>query len=98
MPRPYEDAPRLPEGERVDVRSLVRGAWVELEVGPGRGWFLIERAQAEPRAALLGLEVRRQWAAIVDARLAARGLAARARVFAEDARAALIRLGPDGSV
>lgn len=96
-PSPYEDAPRLPEGP-VDVRTLVRGEWVELEIGPGRGWFLVERAAAEPRAALVGLEVRRKWASIVDARLAKRGLAPRARVFAEDAVHALPRLGPDGSV
>jgi tRNA (guanine-N7-)-methyltransferase len=98
MPRPYEDAPRLPEGERVDVRTLVQGEWVELEIGPGRGWFLVERAAAEPCAALLGLEIRRKWAAVVDARLAKRGLASRARVYAEDARSALPRLAPDASV
>lgn len=97
-PRPYEDAPRLPDGERVEVRSLVTGDWIELEVGPGRGWFLVERAAAEPRAGVVGLEIRRKWAAIVDGRLARRGLAARARVFAEDARFALPRLAPDGSV
>ena len=97
-PRPYEHAPRLPEGDRVDVRALVRGEWVELEVGPGRGWFLVERAEHEPRAGLLGLEIRRKWATIVDERLAKRGLAARARVLAEDAREALPRLVPDASV
>ena len=52
----------------------------------------------EPLAALVGLEIRRKWAAIVDARLAKRGLAPRARVFAEDARHALPRLAPDASV
>jgi tRNA (guanine-N7-)-methyltransferase len=98
MPRPYEDAPRLPEGERLDVHALASGDWIELEIGPGRGWFLVERAAAEPRAALVGLEVRRKWASIVDGRLAARGLGERARVFAEDARIALPRLGPDASV
>jgi len=76
----------------------VQGEWIEIEIGPGRGWFLVERAAAEPRAGLLGLEIRRKWAAIVDARLARRGLAARARVLAEDARFALPRLGPDASV
>lgn len=82
----------------MDVRALAQGEWVELEVGPGRGWFLVERAEAEPRAALVGLEIRRKWAAIVDGRLAKRGLAPRARVFAENAQLALPRLGPDGSV
>jgi tRNA (guanine-N7-)-methyltransferase len=98
MVRPYDDAPCLPQGERVDVRALVAGDWVELEIGPGRGWFLVERAAAEPKAALVGIEVRRKWASIVDGRLAKRGLAPRARVFAEDARYALPRLSPDASV
>ncbi len=103
MPRAYEDAPRLPTKggaceDLVDVRTLVRGEWIEIEIGPGRGWFLVERADAEPRAALLGLEIRRKWAAIVDARLASRGLSPRARVFAEDARYGLPRLAPDGSI
>ena len=43
--RPYEDAPRLPEGGQVDLRSVVRAEWLEIEIGPGRGWFLVERAQ-----------------------------------------------------
>lgn len=95
-PSPYADAPRLPEGERVDLRTLVAGDWLELEIGPGRGIFLIERAVAEPRAGLVGLEVRRKWAAIVDERLAKRGFQKRARVFAEDAKEVLPKLGPDG--
>jgi tRNA (guanine-N7-)-methyltransferase len=98
MPRPYHDAPRLPDGERIEIASLVRGEWVEIELGPGRGWFLVERAEVEPRAALLGLEIRRKWASIVDGRLASKGFGARARVFAEDARFALPRMGPDHSV
>jgi tRNA (guanine-N7-)-methyltransferase len=98
MPRPYEDAPRLPDGGRIDLSTLVTGQWLELEVGPGRGWFLVERAEAEARLAFLGLEVRRKWASVVDARLRARGLGGRARVFAEDAAFALQRLDPEGSV
>jgi tRNA (guanine-N7-)-methyltransferase len=94
----YDDAPRLPDGDAVDLRTLVRGDWIELEIGPGRGWFLVERAAAEPRAGLVGLEVRRKWAAIVDARLGKRGLGTQARVFAEDARLALPRVAPAGSV
>lgn len=95
---PYEDAARLPEGERVDIRALVSGTFFEIEVGPGRGMFILERALAVPEAGLLGLEIRRKWAAIVDERLAKRGLGARARVLAEDAKDALGRLGPDASV
>jgi tRNA (guanine-N7-)-methyltransferase len=86
----------LPEGDRLDARELAEGSEYELEIGPGRGGFLFERAVAAPSAALLGVEVRRKWAEIVDQRLAKRGWAKRARVFAEDAKDALPRLGPDG--
>lgn len=94
--RPYADAPRLPETEPLDPRPLVGGgdAPVELEIGPGRGWFLVERLEADPSARVMGLEIRRKWASIVDARLAARGLSDRGRVFAADAREVLPRLVP----
>lgn len=89
---PYSDAPRLPEGELLDPRSIVGSSRpIELEIGPGRGWFMVDRLQAFPDVFMLGLEVRRKWASIVDARLDKRGLSARGRVFAEDARLALPR-------
>lgn len=97
----YADAPRIlgEEGEVVDLRHVVRGRWLELEIGPGpRAGFLLERAAAQPDAGLIALEIRRKWAAVGDARLARHGFGARARVFCEDARFALPRLGPDGSV
>jgi tRNA (guanine-N7-)-methyltransferase len=95
---PYAHAPELPEGEVVVVSSLVEGTTFEIEIGPGRGGFMFERAAAAPEAGLVGLEVRRKWATIVDQRLAKVGLGRRARVFAEDAKHALGRLGPDGSI
>lgn len=98
-PGPYADAPRLPEGETVDVRALATGSWIELEIGPGpKAGFLVERVVAAPEAALVGLEIRKKWAAVGDSRLAKLGAAARARVFCEDARDALKRLRPDGAV
>jgi tRNA (guanine-N7-)-methyltransferase len=100
-PRPYDDAPRLsqdPEA-RIELSDLVRGAWLELEIGPGpKAGFLVERAAAAPEAALVGLEIRKKWAAVGDARLAKLGYAARARVFCENALLALPRLGPDACV
>jgi tRNA (guanine-N7-)-methyltransferase len=83
----------LPESGEIDPRRLVAsgGRPVEVELGPGRGWFIIERLAAEPSATMIGLEIRRKWASIVDQRIEQRGLAARARVFAEDARLALPR-------
>lgn len=95
---PYADAPCLPEGAEVALVSLVGGTTFELEIGPGRGGFIQERAVARPDVGVVGLEVRRKWAAIVDGRLAARGLEGRARVFAEDAKEALPRLSPAASV
>jgi tRNA (guanine-N7-)-methyltransferase len=69
---------------------------LELEVGPGRGGFIFERAGVDPDLGLIGLEVRRKWATIVDRRLDKAGLGKRARVFAEDAKFAMRTLGPDG--
>lgn len=90
-------APRLPEGELVDPRELVRsgGRPVELEIGPGRGGFIFQRLSAEPAICLIGLEIRLKWAALVDRRLHQLGLSERGRVFAGDARAALARF-PSG--
>lgn len=93
----YDDAPRLPEQRFLDPGELVSGSRVELEIGPGRGGFMFERLHAQREVALLGLEIRRKWASIVDQRLAAQGLRPRARVFAEDCRTALPRLA-SGSI
>lgn len=90
---PYEHAPRLPEGELVDLMSLVGASTpIELEIGSGRGWFLVERVEADPDARIIGLEIKRKWATLVDDRLRNRGFGDRARVFAEDVRLALPRL------
>ena len=91
---PYADAPRLPEGASIDPQELLSGqsAGVELEIGPGRGGFMVERLMAVPDRCLIGLEIRRKWAALADDRLRRRGFGQRARVFAEDARLALPRL------
>lgn len=98
QPNPYADAPRLPESDPLDLAALVRpGFPVELEIGPGRGGFLFERLAAVPELCMLGFEIRRKWATIVDNKLKAAGLGARARVFSEDARSALPRL-PAGSL
>jgi tRNA (guanine-N7-)-methyltransferase len=108
---PYEHAPRLPEAESIDPRSLFINepaggdssaqqsvdseGRLELEVGPGRGWFIFERLDIDPTTRVLGLEIRRKWATIVDDRLKSRGLASRGRVFAEDAKPALKKFQPD---
>ena len=95
-PRSYLHAPRLPDGE-IDPGALFGAAEhapVELEIGPGRGGFMFERLAVDPEIVMLGLEIRRKWAALVDERLAARGFGGRAKVFAEDAKLVLPRFKP----
>jgi tRNA (guanine-N7-)-methyltransferase len=93
-PNPYINAPVLPDGDQIDPRSLFEDASapIEIEIGPGRGTFIIERLAASPGVRMLGLEIRRKWATIVDGRLRSQGFGGRGRVLAEDARDALPRL------
>lgn len=101
---PYADAPIFPGDfpEKVHIESMFPGASattpIELEIGGGRGAFAYERLGADPEVRLLGVEVRKKWATIVDRKLHALGLAHRGRCFAEDARFALPRLVPDARV
>ncbi len=97
---PYIHAPRLPEQGDVELDSLLQptGAPLELEIGPGRGMFALERLAARPEIRYLALEIRRKHAQILDERMRQRGWSARARSLAEDAKEALPRLRPDGAV
>jgi tRNA (guanine-N7-)-methyltransferase len=96
---PYAAPPQLPEGDVVDIEAFLPGSGpLELEIGPGRGGFILERAVAEPGVRIIGLEVRRKWSTVVDRRLERDGLSARARVLCEDARLALPRMRPEGAL
>jgi tRNA (guanine-N7-)-methyltransferase len=57
----------------------------------------MERLVACPEARLVGLEIKRKWATLVDERLHKHGLGTRGRVFCEDVRQVLPRL-PNDSV
>jgi tRNA (guanine-N7-)-methyltransferase len=67
---------------------------LELEIGPGRGGFILERLASDPDVCIVGLEIRLKWASLVDERVRSLGYGARGRVFAEDIRQALPRLLP----
>lgn len=96
-PRTYDDAPRFPEGEIV-VGDLVPGDGpLELDIGFGRGRSLLERATVAPTSRVVGFEIKRKWAWIVEQRRAASGLA-NARAFQADARDVLPRMRPDGCI
>ena len=97
---PYAAAPRLPVGEALGC-SEIWGTPVgapdappafELEIGPGRGHFILERVAQSEDIRIVGLEIRLKWASLVDERLRRMGHGGRARVFAEDIRFALPRL------
>lgn len=95
----YAKAPRLPEGDVVELSDVLPGSQpLELEIGPGRGMFILERAAAAPDVRLLGMEIKRKWSTIVDGRLRAKGYGDRARVVCEDAKIALPRLRPNASI
>jgi tRNA (guanine-N7-)-methyltransferase len=96
---PYSDAPRLAAEGPIDVASLTRAKLpLEIEIGPGRGMFILERVSEVLDKAIVGLEIRWKWATLVDQRLERLGFGERARVYAEDARFVLPRLRPNASV
>jgi tRNA (guanine-N7-)-methyltransferase len=74
-----------------------RSGPIEIEIGFGRGMFLLERARAAPEARLLGIEIKRKWAYLVSQRAQRMNLHG-VRVFGADARDVLSRLTPDHSV
>jgi tRNA (guanine-N7-)-methyltransferase len=86
-----------PEGA-IDLGALVPGTGeLELEIGFGRGRFLIERAQAAPGSRVVGIEIKTKWAHLVEERRKRLGLA-NAVALCGDAREVLPRCGPDGSL
>ncbi len=96
---PYADAPMLPLTGPIDVSTLTRSELpLEIEIGPGRGAFILERAAETSKISIVGLEIRWKWGKIVDDRLKAGGYGQRARVYATDARFALPRFQPDSCV
>jgi tRNA (guanine-N7-)-methyltransferase len=90
-------APAAPDGP-IDLQAVWAGQEIaewELEIGFGRGMFLLERAQFAPGSRILGLEIKRKWAYLVAQRAERLGLA-NVRVYGADARDVLLRLKPDG--
>lgn len=98
---PYAEAPRLPSGSGLTAVDILgqaaQGRELELEIGPGRGGFIVERLAVAPDVCIVGLEIRLKWASLLDERVRELGSAGRARVFAEDIRVALPRFS-EGSL
>jgi tRNA (guanine-N7-)-methyltransferase len=95
--RPYDDVPALPAIGDLEIGELVSAGDgpIEMEIGFGKGHFMIERAQACPSARLVGIETRRKWVALVAERAEKRALS-NVRVYYGDARAMLPRIRSQG--
>jgi tRNA (guanine-N7-)-methyltransferase len=88
-------ARRAPEGP-LDLSALVPGEGdLELEIGFGRGRFLLERAASAPGSRIVGIEIKSKWAHLVEERRKRLGLT-HVVALCGDARELLRRAGPDG--
>ncbi len=96
---PYTSVPGLPEQGEVDLPALMGGPEgpIELEIGFGKGRFLLDRAEGLPGTRFLGLETRRKWVHLVASRGEKRRLD-NVLVLHGDARRALSRMTPDAAL
>jgi tRNA (guanine-N7-)-methyltransferase len=90
-------ARHAPEGS-FDLGALIPGNGdLELEIGFGRGRFLIERAQSAPGSRVIGIEIKTKWAHLVEERRKRLGLE-NAVALCGDAREVLRRVTDAGSL
>ena len=87
-------APRMPERGLNLTEVFPLTDQIEMEIGFGRGMFLLQRAERVPDAGLLGIEIKDKLAVRLAERIAKRRLE-RVRVLAGDARGIVAQLGPD---
>jgi len=98
-PNPYFDIPYLPDDESLslDLLTGAHGAPIELEIGFGRGHFLLDRARAVPDHHIVGLETKRKGVFTAIARGKKHGIS-NLHPFHGDAFRALPRMAPDASI
>lgn len=97
--RPFQNIPTVPDEGELNLADLVSGTFesTEIEIGFGKGHFILDRATDNPHIVLLGLEVRRKWVDLVSSRAEKRQLA-NVSVRYGDARRVLQRIQQDASV
>ncbi len=94
--RPFDDVPAVPETSLSISELGPEGTGpVELEIGFGKGHFLLDRAEVKTDTRFIGLETRRKWVHLVTFRAVRREIA-NVRIWLGDARQALTRLSEDG--
>ncbi len=94
---PYHDVLGVPETGKIDLDQFFSGAFgsVELEIGFGKGHFILNRAEKNPQTLLLGLEIKRKWVHLVNERAIKRKIS-NVEVRYADARQVLPRIAEDG--
>ena len=86
------DPPPTDEPAPIDLPELFGNDHpVELEIGSGKGLFLLNAATADPSHNFLGIELSRKYARIAAERLAARQVP-NAKIWRGDARQVMARL------
>jgi len=82
----------------VDLRQLFSpNTELEIEIGFGKGRFLLERTRSSPSSGLLGIEIKRKWAATVKERCERQRLT-NVHVMAGSCLEILPRTTPDQSI
>jgi tRNA (guanine-N7-)-methyltransferase len=95
--RYQEDTPRAPEGGFDLFEVFSPSTEIEMEIGFGRGLFLVQRAATAADTCLLGIEIKKKLVYRVEQRRKRLGLE-RVRVMAGDARAVLPQVRPDAAL
>ncbi len=62
------------EGMHLNIQALTHGRPLEIEIGSGKGQFLLDACQRRPEVQFLGCEVKKLQAGFVASRVAKRGL------------------------
>ncbi len=96
---PYSDVPSVMDESTLRLRDMVpfEGSATELEIGFGKGRFLLGRAEKNPEVAFVGLETRRKWVHLATERARKRNIS-NTRVWLGDAKAALPKITDEASV
>ena len=102
---PYLNVPAVQSADGVSISNLCarreaprreapKSTDFEIEIGFGKGHFLLDRAEKNPQITFIGLETRRKWVGLVQQRAEKRKLS-NVYVWLGDARSVLSRLDED---
>lgn len=93
---PYSEVPSIPGDGSIGISELLPKSFssVELEIGFGKGRFILDRAEANPDIGLVGIETRRKWVQLVTERAEKREVS-NVHVWFGNAKAVLPRIEQD---